>query len=156
MTIKPNRVACGEFADIDPTERENSGTALAPEGLPFVRSMFTMRCRGSSMEPKIRDRMWCLFHPDVGGTRQDRIVLVEEPARDGLDRYTLKRYHSYRIYESDGSWERQEIYLMPLNSGHPPIRLEDGANHRICGWFVGAVSRIQRIDPVSFRYIAIE
>jgi hypothetical protein len=28
MTIKANRIACGEFADIDPTEHENSGTAL--------------------------------------------------------------------------------------------------------------------------------
>jgi phage repressor protein C with HTH and peptisase S24 domain len=56
--------------------------------------MFAARARGSSMEPKIDDGTWCLFHPNVVGTRQDRIVLVEDQSKIGGDRYTLKKGHS--------------------------------------------------------------
>ena len=55
--------------------------ALVPTGIRYEDGMFAVRSWGTSMEPKIRDRMWCLFHPDVVGTRQDRIVLVEDQSR---------------------------------------------------------------------------
>ena len=96
------------------------------------------------------------FHSDVVGTRQDRIVLVEDRSKIGVHRYTLKKYHSRKIDSPDGSWVHGEILLLPLNSGHSPIRLESGGTYRICGWFVGSVSRIQCIEQPRYRYFAEE
>lgn len=137
-------------------ELENPGMALVPQGVPCAEGMFAARGRGSSMEPKISDGAWCLFHSDVVGTRQDRIVLVEDRSKIGVHRYTLKKYHSRKIDSPDGSWVHGEILLLPLNSGHSPIRLESGGTYRICGWFVGSVSRIQCIEQPRYRYFAEE
>ena len=89
--------------------------------------------------------MWCLFHPDVVGTRQDRIVRVEDLTKFGIDRYSLKKYHSEKDYHKDGTWEHSKIYLLSLNREHLRILLEPDGNYRIAGWFVGALSRIHRI-----------
>ena len=101
MEIKEFRVACGEFigvGDMSRKERERPGWALVPNGVPWAVGMFAVRSRGDSMEPKIQDRMWCLFHPDVVGTRQHRLVLVEDQVESGLERYTLKKYESKKIF----------------------------------------------------------
>ena len=159
MAVKSFRIACGEFigvSDVDREELEKPGMALVPQGIPAAEGMFAARSRGSSMEPRIRNATWCLFHTNVVGTRQDRIVLVEDQSNIGGDRYTLKKYHSRKIYSSDGTWVHEEILLLPLNPRHSPIRLENDGTYRICGWFVGTVSRIQRIEPLRYRYIAEE
>ncbi len=159
MEIKSFPVARGPFigvSDVDRDELEKPGTALVPQGIPYARGIFTARARGSSMEPKISDGAWCIFHPDVVGTRQDRIVLVEDQGRIGVDRYTLKKYHSQKVPAADGSWMHGEIVLLPLNSAHSPIRLENDGNYRICGWFVGSVSHIQRVEPFGYQYVPEE
>lgn len=156
MEIKGFRIACGEFisiTEVDKETLEEPGMALVPPGVPYTEGMFAARGLGGSMEPKILDGTWCLFHPDVVGTRQDRIVLVEDRSKIGVDRYTLKKYHSRRIYSPDGTWVHDEILLLPLNSGHSPIRLENHGTYRICGWLVGQVSRIQRVKQARYRYV---
>jgi hypothetical protein len=100
--------------------------------------------------------MWCLFHPDVVGTRQHRFVLVEDRRRNGMDRYTLKKYFSRKIDLPDGTWEHEEIRLIPLNPAYSPIRLENDGVYRICGWLVGAVSRIRRVQQFRYRYVPVE
>jgi hypothetical protein len=148
MEIKEFRVACGEFvglSDMSRKEWEKPGRALVPDGFPWAAEMFAVRGRGGSMEPKILNRMWCLFHPNVVGTRQHRFVLVEDQRKSGIDRYTLKKYFSRKIYSSDGRWEHEEIRLLPLNPGFSAIPLENDGIYRICGWFVGAISRIRRV-----------
>jgi hypothetical protein len=159
MEVKGFRIACGEFigvSDVDGEELEKPGTALVPQGIPWAEGMFAARGRGTSMEPKISDGTWCLFHPDVVGTRQDRIVLVEDQNKIGVHRYTLKKYRSRKIDSPDDTWVHEEIVLLPLNPGHSPIRLESEGTYRICGWFVGTVSRIQRIEQPRYRYFAEE
>lgn len=83
-------------------------------------------------------------------------MLVEDQSRIGVDRYTLKKYHSRKVYSADGSWMHDEIVLLPLNPAHSPIRLENEGNYRICGWFVGSVSHIQRIEPLGYQRVAEE
>jgi hypothetical protein len=159
MEIKEFRVACGEFAglsDMVRKEWEMPGNASIPSGIPWVANMFAARACGSSMEPRVRHRMWCFFHPDVVGARQDRIVLVEDQNKIGGDRYTLKKFHSGKIYSIDGTWKHSEIVLYPLNPAHAPIHLESDGQYRIRGWFVGAVSRIHRVKPFRYRYVAGE
>src|SRR6266853_4379494 len=128
MEVKAFRIACGEFigvSDVAREELERPGMALVPQGISYAEGMFAARARGSSMEPKIDDGTWCLFHPNVVGTRQDRIVLVEDQSKIGGDRYTLKKYHSRKIHSSDGTWIHEEILLLPLNREHAPLRLEN-------------------------------
>ena len=161
MEVKEFRVACGEFvglSDIGRKEWERPGKALIPCGIPWAEGMFAARGRGGSMEPKIRNRVWLLFHPDVVGTRQHRIVLVEDRRKNGIDRYTLKKYFSHKIYSPDGTWEHEEIQLLRLNPGFSAIRLENDGVYRICGWFFGAVSisRIRRVKPFRYRYVPVE
>ena len=159
MEIKEFRVACGEFvglSDMSRKEWERPGSAFVPDGLPWAAKMFAVRARGDSMEPKILNRMWCLFHPDVVGTRQHRFVLVEDQRQNGIDRYTLKKYFSRKIYSSDGTWEHEEIWLLPLNPEFSAIRLENDGVYRICGWFVGAISRICRVKQFRYRRVPVE
>ena len=143
MEIKEFRVACGEFAGLSDIRRkdwERTGKALVPYGASWAAGMFAARAGGDSMEPMIRNRMWCLFHRDVVGTRQHRFVLVEDRSKNGIDRYTLKKYFSRKINSPEGTWEHEEIWLLPMNPEFSAMRLEDEGNYRICGWFVGAHS----------------
>jgi hypothetical protein len=159
IDIMQFRVACGRavgIGDISRKEWENPGRALVPPGIQWSEGMFAVRSRGSSMQPKIRNRMWCLFHPDVVGTRQHRLVLVEDRRQRGDDQYTLKKYFSHKRYSANGTWEHDEIWLLPLHPGHKPWRLENDGAYRICGWFVGAVPRIHRIHRMRYRYVPVE
>lgn len=159
MEIKEFRVACGEFvglSDVSRRDWEKPGKALVPHGASWAADMFAARALGDSMEPVIRNRMWCLFHTDGIGTRQHRYVLAENRSQNGIDRYTMKRYFSRKIYSPDGTWEHEEIWLHPLNPEFSAIRLEGDGTYRICGWFVGAVSRISRVNQSRYRYVPIE
>lgn len=156
MEIREFLVACGEPVDLSDIKRElweRPGMALVPIGIPYADGMFAVRSWGTSMEPVIRDRMWCLFHPDVVGTRQNRIVLVEDQSSIGLNRYTLKKYFSRKIDSPDGTWAHEEILLLSLNRSHATIPLRPEGNYRVRGWFVEAVSRIHRIKPPRYRYV---
>ena len=53
--------------------------------------MFAALGRGGSMLPGIADGTRRLFHPDVAGTRQDRIVLVEDRNNIAAERYALNK-----------------------------------------------------------------
>jgi hypothetical protein len=159
MAVLDFRVACGEFisvSDLDRHELERSGTALVPPGIPYSEEMFAARARGGSMEPPISNGAWCLFHLKNGGTRQDRIVLVEDQSKPGIERYTLKRYHSRIVDFPDGSWSHEEILLFPLNRSYSPIRLQADGIYRVCGWFVGSVPELEQFEPLQYYLVGEE
>ena len=107
IEIKEFRVACGEFvglSDMSRKEWEKPGRALVPDGFRWAADMFAVRARGGSMEPMIRNRMWCLFHPNVFGTRPHRLVLVEDRRKSGIDRYTLKK-----VFQSQNLFLRWDV-----------------------------------------------
>jgi phage repressor protein C with HTH and peptisase S24 domain len=94
MRVEGFRVGCGEFigiADVEKEELEKPGLAIVPECIRYHERMFAVRAKGTSMWPKILDGDWCFFGPDLGGTRLNRIVLVEHRGA-GMDRYSLKEY----------------------------------------------------------------
>jgi hypothetical protein len=153
MEVKDFRFACGEFVGISDLEREElekPGTAIAPPGVPYAEGMFAARGRGDSMEPRIINGQWGIFHFNVVGSRQDRIVLVEDLSKPFQIRYTLKKYRSVKICSADGTWIHDEIWLLSLNPGFPPIRLQPDGIYRIRGWLVGTVSQITYIQ--TFQY----
>ena len=159
MDVRAFRVACGEFigmGDLGREEWEQPGKALVPLGIPYAEGMIAARMHGTSMEPKYRHGDWGLFHLNVVGTREDRIVLVEDQSEVGVERYTLKKYRSHKNYFPDGTWDHDEIVLLPLNPLHAPIRLKGDRTYQIIGWLVGTCSSIERVDEARFRDVTCE
>lgn len=90
------------------------------------RRMFIAKVVGYSMEPLIPNNSYCVFRWGVVGTRQNKIVLVQhngisDPETGG--QYTVKKYTSRIKIAEDGSWEHEEITLLPLNSDYDPINI---------------------------------
>jgi phage repressor protein C with HTH and peptisase S24 domain len=89
------------------------------------------------MEPKIPDGSLCVFRQGVTGSRQDRLVLVEQLGGGTNDRYTVKRYASHKVQSEDGSWSHDRITLLPLNPEFESWTLEpEEERFRIVAEFV--------------------
>ena len=87
------------------------------------KDMFIAQVVGKSMEPTIEDGSWCLFRPDQGGSRNNKIVLVEcrkikDP--ETTKNYTVKRYFSEKIITED-SFQHVSIILKPDNKDFKDI-----------------------------------
>src|SRR3984957_3827748 len=92
------RAAAGKF--LENQEISEEGWVEAPEALRLSRDMFVAQIAGHSMEPRIPDGALCVFRYGVVGSRQDRLVLVENLETSGNNRYTVKRYESEKTQES--------------------------------------------------------
>ena len=81
------------------------------------------------MEPLIPDGAYCLFRGPVEGTRSAvSAALVQyrdltDP--DTGESYTVKRYESKKLQHEDGTWEHEEIRLLPYNPEYAPIVLKN-------------------------------
>jgi SOS-response transcriptional repressor LexA len=106
-------VAAGKF--LENQEVEEEGWEEAPSDLRLTKELFVARIVGRSMEPKIPDGSLCVFRQGVTGSRQGRLVLVEQLGGGSNDRYTVKRYASDKMQRADGTWSHERILLMPLN-----------------------------------------
>jgi phage repressor protein C with HTH and peptisase S24 domain len=88
------------------------------------------------MEPEIPNGSVCLFRYSVAGSRQGRLVLVEELGRGANDRYTVKRYRSIKSRQGE-SWGHDKIILEPLNPEHQAFELNpEEERYRIIAEFV--------------------
>ena len=106
-------VAAGKF--LENPEVTAEAWEEAPGDLKITREMFVARIAGRSMEPKIPDGSLCVFRYGVAGSRQGRLVLVEQLGGGANDRYTVKRYRSVKNKQPDGSWSHERITLESLN-----------------------------------------
>jgi SOS-response transcriptional repressor LexA len=106
-------VAAGKF--LENQEVEEEGWEEAPSDLRLTQELFVARIQGRSMEPKIPDGSLCVFRQGVTGSRQGRLVLVEQMGGGSNDRYTVKRYASEKAQREDGTWSHERITLIPLN-----------------------------------------
>ena len=105
-------------------ETEQEGWVRAPERLRLTPGMFAAYVVGRSMEPRIPDGSLCLFRAPVTGTRQGKLLLIEQlKERDFSLQYTIKRYarHSARDESAD---REAPIRLEPLNPEFPAFDLE--------------------------------
>lgn len=144
-TVRPGRthiprwtlqVAAGHF--LDNAEVEPEGYEEAPPDLRRVTAdVFAAEIVGTSMEPLIPNGSVCLFRRFGAGSRQGKLVLVEELGRGANDRYTVKRYVSAKRRREDGTWEHEAIRLEPLNPEHEAWYLDPEAErYRIVAEFV--------------------
>ncbi len=108
------RAAAGKFGENVAVEPE--GWVEAPPQLRLHNKMFVATVTGRSMEPVIPDGARCVFRAGVAGTRQGKLLLVEnlEESEAGGERYTVKRYKSFKRTEGD-SWRHEKIIMEPLN-----------------------------------------
>jgi len=94
----------------------------------FNEDYFIAKVVGRSMEPTIPNDSPCLFRFERGGSRNDKIVLVE--SRQVTDpethqKFTIKRYSSEKEYFEDGTWRHKKIILSPDNKEFDDIVLEN-------------------------------
>ena len=101
------RAAAGKFLEND--EISEDGWIETPEDLRLTSDMFVAEIAGHSMEPLIPDGSLCVFRRGVVGSRQGRLVLVENRAAGGNERYTVKRYKSKREQSGD-EWRHSPHY----------------------------------------------
>lgn len=138
------RAAAGDFSDY-----QQAGAfdwVELPDGLQAKAGYFVARVVGESMNKRIPNGAWCLFREDIGGSRENRIVLVQHRDIQDFDNgghYTVKRYHSRKVSEPDGSWRHEAIVLSPETNmpGYRDIVLgeDEAAELRVMGEFVAVL-----------------
>ncbi|MBO4251029.1 MAG: DUF2075 domain-containing protein [Paludibacteraceae bacterium] len=136
------RAACGYFGDMEPVSM--LGWMRVPWNTRKDRNKFIVQAVGHSMESRIHDGDYCLFERYTGGSREGKIVLAEhhgEVDSDYEGAYSIKVYHSKKVYDEDGSWQHESITLQPLNRDYEPIciNVEDAESFRIIGEFVDTI-----------------
>ncbi|MFH1878065.1 MAG: DNA/RNA helicase domain-containing protein [Candidatus Omnitrophota bacterium] len=142
LPVYSMEAACGYFGEGQPVEQEGW---IKAAGLGRVaRNMFVVRASGHSMEPKINDGDYCVFRLPIGGSRAEKIVLVQhnqisDPETGG--KYTIKKYSSKKKYGKDGTWEHEEIVLSPVNISYEPIIIpvSEGEEFMVIGEFVRVI-----------------
>jgi phage repressor protein C with HTH and peptisase S24 domain len=115
-------VAAGKFLENDEVTEE--GWEEAPEDLRVTPDLFVARIEGHSMEPLIPDGSLAVFRASIEGSRQGRLVLVEDLGTGGTNRYTVKRYRSEKAAGSEGEWRHTRIRLESLNPEYPSWELD--------------------------------
>jgi phage repressor protein C with HTH and peptisase S24 domain len=115
-------VAAGKF--LENSEVHEEGWEEAPADLKLAPEMFIASIAGHSMEPKIPDGSLCVFRQGVAGSRQGRLVLVEQRGGGANDRYTVKRYRSVKTHSPEGTWRQERITLEALNPEYPSWDLD--------------------------------
>ncbi|MGP0075116.1 MAG: helix-turn-helix transcriptional regulator [Bryobacteraceae bacterium] len=128
------RAAAGKF--LENQEIAEDGWIEAPEDLRLAPDMFVAQIAGHSMEPLIPDAALCVFRYSVTGSRDGRLVLIENRASGGNDQYTVKRYRSQKEVSGD-QWRHGRIWLESLNPEYPSWDLDpDEEKYRILAEFV--------------------
>lgn len=125
--------AAGSWGEaMEVTEEDN--WVETPAELRLTDDMFVAHVVGHSMEPKIPAGSLCVFRRSVTGSRQGRLVLVENYGQTGENRYTVKRYTSVKR-QTEEDWEHQVIRLEPLNPAYEAWELSP-SDIRVVGEFV--------------------
>ena len=139
--------ACGKFGRGMAVEPQ--GWIKCPPGIKPDHNKFVARVAGRSMEPRIEDGDYCVFRLSVGGTRKDKVVLVQHSSISDPDTggsYTVKKYTSKIKQAEDGTWEHEEITLKPLNPEYSDIVIPNAEDEEfvVVAEVVGKCSEIEQ------------
>ncbi|MFT5886533.1 MAG: superfamily II DNA or RNA helicase/HKD family nuclease [Arcticibacterium sp.] len=132
--------AAGSFSEM---QFEKDFTLIeGPENIKLDSDYFACRIIGESMNRVIPNGSVCLFKPDSGGSRNGKIVLVENmdiQDQDFNSSFTIKTYSSEKTI-SEGGWRHTSITLRPnsYDNSYENIVINEynGAEMRIVGEFV--------------------
>ncbi|MGB2739806.1 MAG: DEAD/DEAH box helicase [Cognaticolwellia sp.] len=133
--------AAGSFSEMQ--ENKDFNMIEAPLRYSTDQKYFSCRVIGESMNRRIKNNSICIFKEPLGGSRNGKIVLVENYGKNDEDynsSFTIKTYASEKRVTDDGEWEHSVILLKP-NSTETQfedivLREDDCENMRIVGEFV--------------------
>jgi len=132
------RAAAGGFGQRQTAEIEDwievpAGTRMGPD-------LFVAHVIGESMEPRIPSGSLCLFRKFGAGSRNGKLVLVEDLSEpESGERYTIKRYRSEKSITEDGEWRHELIWMEPLNPAFEPWQLTEDKPARVVGEFLAVL-----------------
>lgn len=116
-----------------------------PENNKLNSEYFACQIMGESMNRVIPNGSICLFKPDSGGSRNGKIVLVENrdiQDQDFSSAFTIKTYSSEKIVTEEG-WQHTTIELRPnsYDNSYKNIIIDEevGAQMRIVGEFISII-----------------
>ena len=132
--------AAGTFSEI---QSEKDYTLIeGPDNTNRNSDYFACKIVGESMNRVIPNGSVCLFKPYTGGSRNGKIVLVENidvQDQDFNSAFTIKTYSSEKVVSEEG-WEHTSIILRPnsLDDSYKNIIIneENGAEMRVVGEFI--------------------
>jgi SOS-response transcriptional repressor LexA len=132
--------AAGTFSEM---QSEKDFTLIeGPENIKQNNDYFACKIVGESMNRTIPNGSICLFKPYTGGSRNGKIVLVENfdiQDQDFNSAFTIKTYSSEKIVTEEG-WEHNSIVLRPnsFDTSYKNIIIneENGEKMRVVGEFV--------------------
>jgi SOS-response transcriptional repressor LexA len=132
------RAAAGSYGEQQTAEVED--WIEVPPGTRVREDMFVAHVVGRSMEPEIPSGSMCLFRKFGAGSRNGKLVLVEDlSAPEHGERYTIKRYRSEKRVSEDGDWAHSEIWMEPLNPEFEPWQLTEDKPARVVGEFLSVL-----------------
>ncbi len=113
-----------------------------PENSNSMQDYFACKIVGESMNRVIPNGSICLFKIYTGGSRNGKIVLVENfdfQDQDFNSSFTIKTYSSEKLITDEG-WQHTAITLTPnsYDDGYETIIIneENGAKMKVIGEFV--------------------
>lgn len=132
--------AAGTFSDMQ--SEKDFRLIEGPSNGSSNNDYFACKILGESMNRVIPNGSICLFKPYIGGSRNGKIVLVENidiQDQDFNSAFTIKTYSSEKAISEEG-WEHLSIALMPnsFDSSYKNIIIneENGAEMKVVGEFV--------------------
>lgn len=134
VPLVPLHAAAGYFSDPQSVDWDGVEWVAIDTGRKLHAGMIVAKVVGRSMERAIQDGSYSLFSSPVTGSRQGRTVLVElRDARDPEtgERYTVKRYTSEKVEDSEDSWRHVKITLIPNHKEFDPIELTGEAEEEV-------------------------
>jgi hypothetical protein len=130
------KIAAGRFSGEQAADAGLQGEETAnPERFEWAElqdyfrprpGMFVAQVTGESMNRRIPNGTWGLFRLSPQGSREGKIVVVQHREIQDTDlggHFTLKKYHSEKAQNPDGTWEHTRIVLSPDTTaeGYEPI-----------------------------------
>jgi phage repressor protein C with HTH and peptisase S24 domain len=104
---------------------------------------FACKIQGESMNRIIPNGSICLFKSYAGGSRNGRVMLIENNDLQDPDfnsAFTIKTYSSEKVFNDDGGWRHDSIVLRPnsYDDTYEDIIIEEGSadNMRTVGEFI--------------------
>ena len=135
--------AAGTFSDI---QSEKDFTLIEGPENSANGDYFACKIVGESMNRVIPNGSICLFKPYTGGSRNGKIVLVENidiQDQDFNSAFTIKTYSSEKVVTDEG-WDHSSIVLRPNSFDNTYkniiINEENGKEMRVVGEFVSIIN----------------
>jgi superfamily II DNA or RNA helicase len=105
--------AAGAFSEMQ--SEKDYALIEAPERYSGT-DYFACKIEGESMNRIIPNGSTCLFKIYLGGSRNGRVMIIENNDRQDPDfnsAFTIKTYSSEKVFNEDGTWQHDSIVLRP-------------------------------------------